>query len=434
MTHPHALLGPVRGTALYVAAIIGPGIMTLPALAAQQAGPASLITLGLLLLVSIPIAFTFVALDRRTKVGAAAGIPGYVALAFGQQTGNLVAAWFRFGVPIGVPALALIGGSYVSAAVGGDKLLTVVVAAAITLTATITTIVRRVGSGPLMLLLTGVLIILIIVTAITSSPHAHVENLTPFAPTGVRGVCGSALVLTWVLTGWEAATNFTRVLQNPRRNLPRVTVATLIIVAVLYAAVAVPEILVLGPHAGDTEAPLAAMLELSLGTTGALIAAVIGVTVALGNSLAYVGSLAELGPHPPAGRKDRFGNLLVPNLIIFSGLLLAAFTSIGAEELVSLCAASQIPVYVVGLAAALKLLPRSSRQWWYALTATTIVSILLIPAGPYLALPALITVVMLFGRKLLHRSPAARPTALLATRAERSTPAKLSATSTITDA
>lgn len=405
MTYRTGLLGPVRGTALYVAAIIGPGIMTLPALAAQQAGPASLIPLGLLLLVSAPIAFTFVALDRRTGAGASAGIPGYVAQAFGTRTGNLVAAWFRYGVPIGVPALALIGGSYVSAAFGGDKTLTVIVAVAITGTATITTIVRRAGSGPLMLILTAVLIALIVVTAITSAPHSDMEHLTPFAPTGIQGVFASALVLTWVLTGWEAATNFTRVLKDPRRNLPIVAVATLIIVTVLYAAVAVPEILVLGPYAGNTEAPLAAMLKLSLGTAGAIIAAVIGVTVALGNSLAYVGSLAELGPHPQAEPKGRFGNLLLPNIIILGGLLLATFTPIGAEELVSLCAASQIPVYVLGLVAALKLLPRFSRQWWYALVATTVVAVLLIPAGPYLALPALITLIF-FGREITRRTPA----------------------------
>jgi amino acid efflux transporter len=51
-------VGTVRGTALFVAAIVGPGILTLPALAAAQAGPASLITLAVLLVVSAPIAFT----------------------------------------------------------------------------------------------------------------------------------------------------------------------------------------------------------------------------------------------------------------------------------------------------------------------------------------------------------------------------------------
>ena len=110
-------VGAVRGTALFVAAIVGPGILTLPALAAAQAGPASLVTLGLLLAVSAPIAFTFTALNAA--VPGANGIAGYAAAAFGTLAGRLVSAWFRYGIPIGVPALGLIGGQYAAEATGG---------------------------------------------------------------------------------------------------------------------------------------------------------------------------------------------------------------------------------------------------------------------------------------------------------------------------
>lgn len=51
-------IGPVRGTAMYFAAVLGPGVLTLPALAAQQAGPAFLITLVALLALSAPLAST----------------------------------------------------------------------------------------------------------------------------------------------------------------------------------------------------------------------------------------------------------------------------------------------------------------------------------------------------------------------------------------
>ena len=99
--------GAVRGTALFVAAIVGPGILTLPALAAAQAGPASLVPLGLLLLVSAPIAFTFVALSAAAP--GANGVAGYAAAAFGPVAGRLSAAWFRYGVPISPSAGTPIG-------------------------------------------------------------------------------------------------------------------------------------------------------------------------------------------------------------------------------------------------------------------------------------------------------------------------------------
>lgn len=387
-------VGAVRGTALFVAAIVGPGILTLPALAAAQAGPASLLTLGILLAVSAPIAFTLVALNRA--VPGANGIAGYAAAAFGPLIGRLVSAWFRYGVPMGIPALGLIGGEYVAEATGGDEATVVAVAAGICAVAIVASIRYRAGSGVLTLVLTLLLTILVTATAVVALPHAESANFTPFAPNGYVAVAASALVLTWVLTGWEAVTNFTAVLRNPRRTLPRVTAATLVIVALLYAAVALPEILVLGPTAGGSAAPVAAMLRIAVGPAGAVVAAVIAVVIATGNSIAYVGSLAELGrrTRPTTGgsapRAARAQALAVPVLIMVAGLVAVAVTPIGTAELVAICAGSQVPVYVVGLAAGLRLFPAFGRSWWRSVLATAAVTSLLIPAGPYLLIPAAI--------------------------------------------
>jgi amino acid efflux transporter len=405
-------VGAVRGTALFVASIIGPGILTLPALAAGQAGPASLVTLGVLLAISAPIAFTFAALHGAVPMGN--GIAGYAAAAFGPLSGRLVRAWFLFGVPIGVPALGLIGGQYVAEVAGGGKTTVVAVAAGISAVAIVTCIMYRAGSGALTVLLSIALVLLITAAAVLALPHGDVGNLTPFAPRGVLAAAAAGLVLTWVLTGWEAVTNFTHVLRDPARTLPRVTAATLIIVALLYAAVAIPEILVLGPTAGSSEAPVAAMLRIAVGPLGAIIAAVLAVTIATGNSLAYVGSIAELGltTNPSAvvdtgPRRARLRALSIPIVIIIAGLAAATFTPISIGELVSLCAGSQVPVYILGLAAGIKLFPALSRHWWLSLTSTVAVSILLIPAGLYLSVPAVIAVFVIADffvtRRATHR-------------------------------
>lgn len=387
-------VGAVRGTALFVAAIVGPGILTLPALAAAQAGPASLITLGMLLAVSAPIAFTFAAL--AAAVPAANGIAGYASAAFGPLAGRLVTAWFRYGVPIGIPALGLIGGEYVVEATGGGEATVVAVAAGTCVIAVVVTVRHRAGSGALTLVLSLLLTVLILATAVVALPHAEPGNLTPFAPKGPLAIVASALVLTWVLTGWEAVTNFTGVLRDPRRTLPRVTAATLVIVALLYAAVAVPEILVLGPTAGGSEAPVAAMLRLAVGPAGAIAAALIAVVISMGSTLAWVGSLAELGrgPQPATGENAsqlaRATTLAIPTLIMSASLVAAAFAPVSTGHLVSLCAGSQVPLYIVGLAAGLRLLPPRGRSWWLSAVATSAVTILLVSAGVYLLAPAAI--------------------------------------------
>lgn len=387
-------VGAVRGTALFVAAIVGPGILTLPALAAAEAGPASLVTLGMLLAVSAPVAFTFAALNAA--VPAASGIAGYASAAFGPLAGRLVAAWFRYGVPVGIPALGLIGGEYVAEAVGGGEATVVAVATGICVVAVVENVRRGAAGGVLTLALSLLLAVLILATAVIALPHAEPDHLTPFAPEGYLPIAASALVLTWVLTGWEAVTNFTGVLRDPLRTLPRVTTATLVIVALLYAAVAIPEVLVLGPTAGGSEAPVAAMLRIAVGPAGAIVAALIAVIIATGNSVAWVGSLAELdrGVRPATARNTpraaRAMTLLVPTLIMVASLATAAFTPVGTGRLVAICAASQVPLYIIGLAAGLKLLPTGGRSWWLSAVATAAVTTLLVAAGVYLLAPAAI--------------------------------------------
>ncbi len=70
-----------RATALYIGALLGPGLLLLPGLAAEQAGPASILAwLGLLALSAI-FAAVFTALGRA--VPGTAGAAGYAAAGFG---------------------------------------------------------------------------------------------------------------------------------------------------------------------------------------------------------------------------------------------------------------------------------------------------------------------------------------------------------------
>src|SRR5438477_130777 len=66
-------LGVTRGAALYVGALIGPGLLLVPALAAEAAGAASIVAWALLLLLSAPLAVTFAA-HGWWAVGTAASI------------------------------------------------------------------------------------------------------------------------------------------------------------------------------------------------------------------------------------------------------------------------------------------------------------------------------------------------------------------------
>ena len=53
---PHGHLGLAGGTALYIAAVLGTGVLVLPALAAAAAGPGAILAVAALALISIPLA------------------------------------------------------------------------------------------------------------------------------------------------------------------------------------------------------------------------------------------------------------------------------------------------------------------------------------------------------------------------------------------
>src|SRR3954471_13782119 len=133
-------------TALYVGAVLGPGVLLLPALAARIAGPASVLAWAGLLALSIPLAITFAALGVRWP--EAGGTASYVRAVFGARAGRATGWWFVAGVAVGAPAVALIGGFYVAELVGGGRSTAVVAAVAMVAMVACVLAATRSGSTP----------------------------------------------------------------------------------------------------------------------------------------------------------------------------------------------------------------------------------------------------------------------------------------------
>src|SRR3954470_5518363 len=72
-----------QGAALTIGAVLGTGVISLPALAVHAAGPASLLAWAGLLLLSVPLAATFAALGARYPDSG--GVSTYARRAFGSR-------------------------------------------------------------------------------------------------------------------------------------------------------------------------------------------------------------------------------------------------------------------------------------------------------------------------------------------------------------
>jgi amino acid efflux transporter len=348
-----------QGTALSVGAVLGTGVISMPALAAAVAGPASLLAWLALILLSAPLAWTFAALGARHPDGG--GVSTYARLAFGPRAAAAVGWCFYFAVPLGAPAAAAFAGGYVADVLGGGR--TTVLGTFFVVMAVVFTMNwfgLRV-SGRAQLILTGVLALLLLVTVITALPHARPDNLAPFAPHGWAGVGAAAAVLVWGFAGWEAVSSLSAEYRDPRRDVPRATLIAVVVVGALYLAVAVTSVLVLGPALGDSPAPLADLLAAGVGGPVRAVTAVVAVLLTVGAVNAYLAGASRLGV--ALARDGALPARLVGTprkslAAVTVGGLVAALLPFPLKTSMLLVTGCFTLVYVIGTAAAVKLLPR----------------------------------------------------------------------------
>lgn len=392
----------VQGTAMYVGAVLGTGVIALPALAAQAAGPASLLAWAALVVLSAPLAATFAALGARHP--DAGGVSTYARLAFGDRTAAVVGWCFYLAVPPGAAAAALFGGAYVEAAVGGGTAVTTSTAAALMAVVTASNACGLRVTGRVQLLLAGVLVLFLLLALALSLPYASTGNLRPFAPHGWLAVGPAAALLVWSFAGWEAITHLAGEFRAPARDLPRATAAAVVIVGALYLSVAFAVVCVLGPRAAEARAPLGELMARGMGGHAQSLAAVAAVLLTLGAMNAYWAGAARLGAAlgrdgalPPwlagggQGGEVPRRSLAVVSCLSFAALLTVTAAHVGTRPLVLLTTGSFVTVYAVGVAAALRLLPRGSKARAAAFAALPAVVVLLAMSGRYLVWPLLIT-------------------------------------------
>ncbi|WP_314149124.1 amino acid permease [uncultured Leifsonia sp.] len=399
----HGRLGVAGGTALYVAAVLGTGILVLPALAAAVAGPGAIIAVAALALISIPLAATFAALARRHP--DAGGVATFARRAFGPTSARIISYWFFFGTPIGAPIAALMTARYVVSVIGGDAVTTTVIAVALMVVPVIVTAFGVRFAASVQLVLSGALIAVLVFVLAAAAPHADAARLTPLLPHGWAGVGLAMSLYIWAFAGWEAVAGIGGEFRNPRRDIPRATALALVIVSVAYLAIQTVTVLVLGDRAAASAVPLLDLVEVATGSGGGVVVAVIAAIVVTGVFNAYLAAFSKLGA--AMGRDGDlpswFGRGAENGAVARRGLLLSAVV-MALYSLVVLASGDLQPfilvhtsiaaaVYGLGVASAIVLLPRWSAGWWMAVLSCVFAAGLLLLAGWHLVFPAVLAVV-----------------------------------------
>jgi amino acid efflux transporter len=394
-------LGLWRGTALYVGALVGPGVLLVPALAVQAAGPASILAWGVLLVLSAPLAVTFAALGVRFPV--AGGVSAYVRAGFGARAAAVTGGVFLAAVVLGAPAVSLIGGYYVAALT--DSGTSVAAGVGLMIFAAVlasNAFGLRVSSG-LQLGLSAVLVSAMVIAVAVALPGRATLHWSPFAPHGWLAVGTAASILVWLFVGWEAVAQLAGDFGHPEHDLPRAVALAFAVVGCVYVGLAVATIVVNGTV--GSKVPLADLIAVGFGRAGRDATAVLAVALTMGTMNVYLGGAAKLAHDLaeeralPAWVAGAAPGTVPRRPLLLIALLGACFLAalvagvVGTDTLIRSTSACFVVVYVLALGSAVRLLKRSGRFW--AASGLVLVVVVALFSAFYLLIPMLVATVVL---------------------------------------
>ncbi|MFD2371057.1 APC family permease [Brevibacillus sp. GCM10020057] len=381
-------LGLPQIVALYVGAVIGSGVLLIPGLAAEKAGPASILAWLFMSVLVVPMAITMGLLSARFP--SAGGVSTFVRNAYGDRFGNMVGWFFLLSVPMGAPILSVTGANYLAVLLHWGEAQTYATAALILIAVLTMNVFGMNVAARVQTIVVSLIITILILAVVAALPHATTANFVPFAPNGWYSVIQAAGLLFWCFIGWEAVTHLSEEFVDPAKNAIRGVLWSAGLVALLYFSVAFMTVATHSYGNGISAASLSVMIQLTLGPAGGWIVAVTALFICIATANAYVGaasriaySLAQenVAPHwfgiLHAKYRTPVGGLLFLALCFIVVLCILYFGWIDLATLIELPNASFIATYIGGCLAGVRLLCDSRIGRLAAVTS------LLVTAGLY---------------------------------------------------
>lgn len=368
----------LQGAALTIGAVLGSGVLVLPVATAVLAGPASLASWLLMGLLAVPLAMTLGSLGAAYP--DAGGIAAYARRAFGPGAGAITGWLFLGTVPIGAPIAALIGANYIGVLFSLTPQ-QISLIAAVMLTFALFFNYRGINlSGKVQVGVVTTIAVILLAAVFAAFPRVEANAFVPFAPHGWFPVGVSMTLLFWAFVGWEMIVHLAEEFKNPSRDLPLSLGMSLGVIVVLYLAVAFVTVGTRAYLEPSNIAALAGMVAKGWGHWAGSITAVLGFLVCYGTIHTYVAGFSRLvyaqarqGDFPAffARLHPRFQTphhtLAVLAPVFFTVLLLNYWLQFNLNVLIQWPSAIFIALYIIGMAAALKLLSAKGLGRCYAM-------------------------------------------------------------------
>jgi amino acid efflux transporter len=388
---------------MYVGSVLGSGILVVPAIAANIAGPASLVAWVLLSVLSYPVGYTFGALAANYP--EAGGLSVYVRRAFGWAAGTVAGWLFVFSFLVGAPTVAIIAASYIIVTSGLPSALIYLLAAIfMCVTISVNLLGIEIGGRVESILLALVLILLFIAAALTL-PSVRVSEFAPFAPHGWFTVGVVAILVFWSFQGYENVPHMAEEFRNPKRDFQLSIAVSVVITSTLYVITSITTIGTGIYKNQSLYAPIASMFSRSLGINANVVTFFLALTTCFGVMHAYAIGCSRLvyalaRDHSMPAFLFKLNNRAAPAralllLLAGSGITLSMIALINPklDELFLISGAGWISLYVVGAAAAIKLLRLKGPLKAFPYLTFMASAFVLVFAGTYVLFPLFVAAV-----------------------------------------
>ncbi len=241
---------------------------------------------------SYPFAYTFSRLSARNPESG--GIYSFAKEAFGVRTAAIVAWLFVAWVVSGAPAISLAAGSYVASSVPLTRPETFLFAGLLLVTAFAVNLRGIKFSGRVQLATVAVIIAVLSSAVVASSVKVSASNFSPFMPDGLASVGVAAALIVWSFLGYENVSNVAEEFKDPKRDFGRSVAISVVLVCVLYLAVAIAIVGTGAYESGGGITPFAVLMSSVLGSSGVVVISALAVVIIFGTVNAYVAGMARV--------------------------------------------------------------------------------------------------------------------------------------------
>ncbi|GGL65612.1 APC family permease [Sporolactobacillus putidus] len=394
-----------QAVALYIGAVLGSGVLIVPGLAAQLAGPASLIDWGLLMVLALPLSLCMAYLAQ--KYPSSGGVSHFVRLAFGEKAGSIVGWFFLTSVPIGAPVAALTGAGYLSTALGQTETFRIVTACLILFIAVTLNYFGMNLAGKVQIAVVAGILGILIMAILGAVPHMKAANFEPFMPHGAIGVGTASTILFWCFIGWEAVSHLSEEFIHPEKDVMRATIISAVLVGTIYFMTAAA-VIGTNSYRQQSQAALVVVADLAFGRIGGLLIGLSSLFICLATVVAYVGAASRLGralsengnaPKWLGSVSKKYGTplggLLFLSSCFFCVMILFGFHLVTLTNLIQLPNATFLLTYLGGCAAGVALFRNEKKKWLISLIAAIATIIMFLFIGWALIYPIIIIMVVL---------------------------------------